>query len=316
LIVLKSAFEKYRCIEAAFRQHWESWPHNIRGAVWVLLAALSFTVMAAVIKTLGSRLDSFEIAFFRCVFALAVTFPFLLREGEAAFRTQRLGLHLSRAAVGMLAMFCGYYGITKLPLADATVIGFTRALFMIPLAVFFLGERVQAARWTATVTGFLGVLVMLHPGGQGPVLAALVALLGAAFTAAGIVQVKKLAETEHPATILVFYNFFTTLISLPTVIPVWVTPRFSELVLLGLVASLAGMGQFCTIRGYAIAEASAVVPFGYARLIFAPVMGLLFWGEIPDAWSAAGAGIIIASTLFIALREARKRRRAALPASP
>jgi len=302
------AFESLQEIEAAFLRRWRALPANLRGAVWTTLAALSFTVMAAVIKTLGSRLDSFEIVFFRCVFALAVTFPFLLREGGAAFRTRRLGLHLSRAATGMLAMFCGYYGITKLPLADATVIGFTRALFMIPLTVLLLGERVQIARWAAAAVGFLGVVVMLRPGGEGPVLAVLVAFLGAGFTALGIVQVKKLAATEHPATILVFYNFATTLLSLPTVFPVWITPTLSELALLGLVAGLAGLGQFFTIRGYGIAEASAVVPFGYSRMIFAPLLGLAFWGEIPDGWSLAGGAVIVGSTLFIALRETRRKR--------
>jgi drug/metabolite transporter (DMT)-like permease len=280
---------------------------NLQGAAWVTLAAAAFTMMAGVIKALGVRLDSFEISFFRCLFALAVTLPFAIREGPPAFRTQRLSMHMARAATGMLAMFCGYYGITKLPLADATTIGFTRALFMIPLAVVFLGERVQLGRWIATVAGFAGVIVMLRPGGEGPLWASVVALLGAFFTAAGIVYVKKLAATEHPATILVFYNFATTLMSLPTIFPVWVTPRWSELLLLAVVAALAGIGQFCTIRGYAIAEASAVVPFGYARMVLAGAIGFLFWGEIPDGWSLAGAAIIVSSTLFIGLREARRK---------
>ena len=142
--------------DAALRR-WHAIPVNLRGAIWITLAAVAFTMMAAVIKTLGSRLDSFEIAFFRCVFALAVTFPFALHAGPAALRTKRAGLHITRAATGMLAMFCGYYSITKLPLADATTIGFTRALFMIPLAVLFLGEKVHAARWIATIMGFAGV---------------------------------------------------------------------------------------------------------------------------------------------------------------
>ena len=301
-------FAPLQDIEAALSRRWRALPDNLRGAVWTTLAALAFTLMAAVIKTLGANLDSFEIAFFRCVFALAVTFPFLLREGEAAFRTKHLRLHMTRAATGMLAMFCGYYGITKLPLADATVIGFTRALFMIPLAVLFLGERVQMARWAAAAIGFAGIVVMLRPGGQGPVFPVLVAFFGAGFTALGIVQVKKLAATEHPATILVFYNFATTLMSFPTVIPVWITPSWTELLLLALVAGLAGAGQFFTIRGYGIAEASAVVPFGYSRMIFAPLLGLAFWGEVPDGWSLAGGAIIIATTLFIALREARLKR--------
>lgn len=307
--------ERIRAYAAALVRRWDLLPVNIRGSIWVTLAALTFTLMAGVIKTLGARLDSFEISFFRCLFALIVTFPFALREGPAAFRTQHLGLHLARAGVGVLAMFCGYYGITKLPLADVTTIGFTRALFMIPLAVLFLGEKVHLARWTATAAGFIGVLVMLRPGGEGPVFAVLVALAAAAFTAGGIVLIKKLSETEHPVTILVFYNFATTLVSFPTIFPVWTAPTLRELVLLGVVAALAGIGQFCTIRGYADSEASAVVAFGYSRMIFALGIGFLIWGEIPDLWSLGGAAIIVASTLFIGLREARRKtlREAAPP---
>lgn len=301
-------------LRAILLARFEAVPVNLRGAAWVTLSATSFTMMAGVIKHLGSNLDSFEISFFRCVFALIVTLPFALREGPAALRTKRPLVHIGRAAVGMLAMFSGYYGITKLPLADATTIGFTRALFMIPLAVVFLGERVQAARWIATILGFVGVIVMMRPGGEGPLWASFVALAGALFTAAGIVFVKKLAATEHPATILVFYNFATTLMSFPTILPHWVTPDLRQLMLLAIVAGLAGVGQFCTIRGYAIAEASAVVPFGYARLVFAGLIGFLFWGEVPDAWSLAGATIVLGSTLFIALREARRRRLVIAPA--
>lgn len=297
--------ENWRALESAFLRRWDELPVTIRGAVWATLAALSFTLMAAVIKSLGARLDSFEIAFFRCLFALAVTLPFALREGPAAFRTDRLGVHMGRALVGIGAMFCGYYGITKLELADATTIGFTRALFMIPFAVLFLGEKIRAARWTATVLGFIGVVVMMRPGGGGPLFAMFVALAGAAFTAGSIVFVKKLAQTENPVTILLYFNFTTTLLSFPAALPVWTTPHLAELVLLGVVAALAGLGQFCTIRGYGIAEASALVPFGYGRLVFALFLGFVFWGEIPDSWSVAGAVIIIVSTLFIGLREAR-----------
>lgn len=312
-----AAGETRRTLADAYLRRWRELHPTLRGTVWVTLAALAFTVMGALIKTLGARLDSFEIAFFRCFFALLVTLPFALREGPAAFKTNRLSVHMGRALVGIAAMFCGYYGFTKLELADATTIGFTRALFAIPFAVLFLGEIVRAPRWSATIAGFIGVIVMMRPGGEGPVFAMLVALAGAAFTAGSIVFVKKLSATENPVTILLYFNFTTTLISFPTIFPVWVTPTPAEFVLLGLVAAFAGVGQFCTIRGYGIAEASALVPFGYGRLVFALLLGFLFWGEIPDLWSLAGAAIIIGSTLFIGLREARgKRPPASEPAPP
>jgi drug/metabolite transporter (DMT)-like permease len=291
------------------RRRFEAYPPNVQGAAWITLSALCFTVMGSLIKFLGGAIHSFEIAFLRCVIAFVFTLPFCLRVGTPAFRTERLPAHLGRAAVGMLAMFCGYYGLTKLPLADATAISFTRGLFMILVAVLLLGERVPARRWVATALGFAGVLIMVRPQGGGPVFASAIALLGAAFVSAGIVFVKRLAATERPETILIYYNFTTTLLSLVPALAVWTTPTLAEFVLLGCVAALAGAGQFCTIRGYGIAEASAVAPFGYARLIFAALIGFVVFAEVPDRWSIAGAAIIAGCALYIALDEAKLRRR-------
>src|SRR3546814_19119298 len=99
------------------------------------------------VKLVGARLDSLEIGFFRCAFGLATVLPFMLRGGTAAFRTERPMLHLFRGLLGTTAMFCSFYALTHLPLADATAIGFANTLFMIVLAVLFLGETVRRRRW-------------------------------------------------------------------------------------------------------------------------------------------------------------------------
>src|SRR3546814_16470131 len=130
------------------------------------------------VKLVGARLDSLEIGFFRCAFGLATVLPFMLRGGTAAFRTERPMLHLFRGLLGTTAMFCSFYALTHLPLADATAIGFANTLFMIVLAVLFLGKTVRWRRWTATIVGFAGVLVMVGPGGHGVDLPVLAALFG------------------------------------------------------------------------------------------------------------------------------------------
>jgi len=296
----------------ALARRWTALPGNVRGAVWITLSALSFTLMAAVIKLLGAALSSFEIAFFRSLFGLAFTLPFCLKAGPAAFATRRLPMHLGRAACGVTAMFGGYYGITHLPLADATAIGFTKTLFMIVLAVLFLGERVRRRRWMATAAGFAGAVLMLRPGGEGPVFAVLAALAGAAAVSGSVVFVKKLTASERPATILFYYGVISTLVAALPAAAVWRTPSMGELALLATVAGFAVAGQFLAIRGYGAGEATAVMPFGYARLIFAGLIGFLFFAELPDAWSLAGAAVIVASTLYIGLREAAKGRRGPL----
>ncbi len=285
-------------------------PGNARGALWMLLAGAVFTGQGAIVKSLGDRLDSFEIAFFRCAFGLLAILPFVIgpyfSQGSAAlFLTGRPWMHLARALVGVAGVFCGFYAVTHMPLADATAISFTKPLFMIVLAVVFLGEQVRWRRWTATAIGFTGVLIIMRPGTESFQPAALVALLGSFFIADVVVLVKKLSATERNATILFYFAAITTVVSAIPAVFVWQTPMAHELAFLILVGITATVGQACALRAYRAGEATAVVPFDYARLIFAAVYGYAFFAEVPDLWSYVGAAVLIASTLYIALREIR-----------
>ncbi len=277
---------------------------NLRGALWVLAAALFFSTMALTAKALGSHLDSFQIAFFRAFFGLVVLLPFVLRAGLAELKTRRPGMHLARGTIGALAMFCGFYAITHLKLADAVAITYTRQLFLIILAVLFLGETVRLRRWSATAVGFVGVLVMLRPGAELE-MASLVALLGAFLIAVVNVFVKKLAATDRPLTLLLYFGVISTAVTLVPALMVWRAPSAAELVLLVLVGALGAAAHACMVRGFALGEATAVMPFDYMRLLFAGVVGFLVFAELPDRWTVAGAAIIVASTLYIALRELR-----------
>ena len=286
---------------------WNGLPDNLRGAVWQVLSNLAFAVMAVAVKTVGQTIDSFEIAFFRCFFGLIFTLPFLFRAGRVRFATTRMGAHFSRAALGVAAMFCGFYALTHLPLAEATTISFTKTLFTIPLAVLVFGEAVHWRRWSATAAGLGGVVLILRPQGGEFDQALMVALLAAALVAAVIVTIKSLARTEQAATILFYYGVFSTGISLVPALWDWRIPNPEECVLLAGVAILGVSGQFCNIRSYRLGEATAMAPFGYLRLIFAGFFGYILFAERPDLWVWIGAGIIIASTLYIAMQEARRK---------
>jgi drug/metabolite transporter (DMT)-like permease len=266
--------------------------------------------LGALVTAVGARLDCFEIAFFRCAFGLLaiapfVVGPYLAQGGTALFLTGRPWMHLARALVGVAGMFCGFYAVTHMPLADATAISFTKPLFMIVLAVAFLGEQVRWRRWSATVVGFMGVLIIMRPGTDAFQPAALVALLGSFFIADVVVLVKKLSATERNVTILFYFAAITTVVAAVPAALVWTTPTWRELAFLVLVGIAATLGQACSLRAYRAGEATAVVPFDYARLIFATLYGYLFFAELPDLWSYVGAAVLIASTLYIALRDIR-----------
>ncbi|MBI3452342.1 MAG: DMT family transporter [Rhodospirillales bacterium] len=298
-------------------------PPNVRGSLWMLLATGVFSAMEATIKALGQGyaggegLHAFQIAFFRCIFGGLAILPFLLRNGRRAFYTKRIGGHLGRSAAGYAAMALSFYALTHLPLADATALSFTRPLFMVPLAVLFLAEAVRWRRWTATAVGFIGVLVMARPGAGTFEIAAGAAIVSAFFVAVVGVTIKKLAETEQPGAIIFYFGVFSSILAVGPALWVWRPPSPIEFLALALLGAAGSVAQYCTIRAYRIAEATAVDPMDYARLLFAALFGFMLFAELPNRWTLLGAAIIIASAFYIARREAQLRRDADdLPALP
>ncbi len=305
---------------AHVQSHWLQLAPVARGVLWMLLAGLLFALMGVLVKTLGSRLDSFQVAFFRAGFGCVAILPFALAAGPKVLATRRFGAHLLRGTLGAAGMFSGFYSITHLPLAEATAYSFTKPLFLVLLAALFLGERVRARRIAATAIGFAGVLIMLRPeqllAGGGLPVAALVGLAGAAFVAGIVVMVKRLLRTERPVTVMAYFGIISTLLTLAPALVVWVPPTPQELALLMAVGAFGASAQGCMIRAYNIAEATAIAPFDYFRLIYAAIFGFAFFAEVPALWTLAGAAVIVGSTLYIAHRETRLGRKAPGPAAP
>ena len=298
---------------------WKRLPLAVRAALLMVTGCLLFSVMGALVKLLGQRLDSFQIAFFRCFFGFLAILPLVLsKKGHHAFRTTHFYGHFLRGAVGVAAMVGGFYATTRLPLTDSTAISFTAPLFMILTAIFLLGEKVRWRRGLATVTGFIGVLVMVRPDSGTLDVAAMVGLFAAFLVALSTTLIKRLSATEEALTILVYFGLFSSILTAIPAYVVWRPLTSDELALLGLVGTLGAVGQFCQVRAYAAGELMAVAPIDYSRLIFAGIMGFLLFSELPDRYTLVGAAIIVGSTLYIAYRETHLSRlhRVALAARP
>jgi drug/metabolite transporter (DMT)-like permease len=279
-----------------------------RAFLWALIAAVIFAVMDAIVKVLGRSIDSLQIVFFRCVFGALAVLPFLMRLGPKAFATRQPMMHVLRMVTGYTGTACGFYALTQIDLAKVVAISYTRSLFLVALAVLFLGEMVRWRRWTATAIGFLGMLVMVRPGfteiGPGEI-AAITAAVCIAFTG---VALKKLTATDPPESIIFWYAVATTILSLPLAIWVWRpldAPQWIAVIMMGMLGSF---GQYCILRAYRLVEATQIEPIDYVRLVFATAIGFFFFAELPDRFTFVGAAIIVASTLYIARREAKLRR--------
>lgn len=294
------------------RQRWLGLSGNVQGASWLLLSALSFSVMNALIKQLGDAFHPFELVFFRGLFGLLTMLPFVLRQGRAGVAVTRPWMHVLRAAIGLGSMVCIFTALTRLPLADAVALFFAKPLFMIVLAALFLGERVRWRRSVATAVGFAGVLIMLRPG-QGTLEPALLYALAAALLMAVVmVVVKKMTASERPLNTVFWFTLLTTLGALAPALWVWRTPDAGELALLGMMGAVGNLGQYFAVRAYRVGEATAVTPMDYAQLPLSGVLGYLWFAELPDAWTLAGAAVVAGSSLYIVQREARLASRRAI----
>lgn len=285
-------------------ERWSRVPGNIRGAIWVLLAGLGFMGMNVSLKVLGERMSVWELLFLRSVFAFLVIAPMMARHGFTHVRTRKIGGHLWRAALGFGGIFFLTLALAKLPLAMVTTLGFTRTLFMIVLAALFLGEAIRWRRSLATVVGFGGVVVCVQPGAESFDPWTVLAIAQAVFAALVSTTVKRLTVTEHPLTILFYtYGFMAMFAIAPTVVE-WRTPELWEIGIVAGMGLCTAAGQYCMVCGLRAGEATVVVPFEYARLLYAAGIGFVLFGEVPGVSTIGGGAIIIGSTLYIALREA------------
>ena len=293
---------------ATLRTRWHAaygrLPVNLQGACWLLLSAFLFTISAVMIKQLGTELDGFQVALFRAMAGLMFALPFLYRAGVNSLKTQYPVLQMTRSLAAAGAITASFYAIIHLPLATATTLGFSRSLFLVPLAIVFLNETVGKRRIFATLAGFVGVVIVLRPSVTMDV-AALAALLAALCASIAAVIVKIVTRTDSPATLIFYSGALSTLILCVPASLVWQMPRLDQWFLLIVMGGFSVSSQGCFIRAFSIGEATALAPVDYTRLLFATIAGYIFFANLPDIWTLIGSAVIVGSTLYITRREAK-----------
>ena len=282
-------------------------PRNVaRAAALVSAGSLTLVVMATVVKYLGNELPAMEILFFRSAIGLLFVLPLFARNPLEPFRTKRPGMHLLRGAVGAVGNACFFWTITHMLLADAMALQFSRPLFMIPLAMFLLGETVGLRRTAVAAVGFIGIVLYARPftGGFEPDV--FVGALGALAGGLVVICIKRLATTEPTRVIMFYYAVWNALFALIPAAMFWVTPTLPQLALLTVVGILGIGGQSLITHGLTMGEATVLVPLDYSRIIYSAALGYLLFSEIPGPWSFAGMALIVACSLYLVLTEKRR----------
>jgi drug/metabolite transporter (DMT)-like permease len=281
----------------------------------MVFSCACFAGMSALIRYLSRDVSAFEIAFFRNAVGLVALMPVMLRVGFGSVRTTRLKIYFSRGVIGMIAMWAWYSAVGMMPLAEAITLNFTVALWMIPVAIIMLKERVGARRGLATAIGFIGVLIVLRPGSETLSLGGGLAIFSALLFAVSMGLIRLLGQTESPLAIVFYMNLIMTPISLGPAVAFWTWPSGLELGLLVAIGLTATLAHFSMARALALEEATALVPLDFTRLPFAVLIGYFAFGEFPGLYTWIGAALIMASALYIARREAQLRKRGRLAAA-
>jgi drug/metabolite transporter (DMT)-like permease len=283
-------------------------PDALLGALVMLVAAALLSTMHAMVRHLGAELHPFEIAFFRNLFATLAVLPLVARTGFAQLRSRAPGLQLARSVVGVMAMLSWFYGLSVVPLAEATALSFTAVIFGSIGAMLFLREPLRASRAMAVLVGFAGTLVILRPGAGAVDSGAFIVLFSSGCWAVALLFVKRLSAIDSTVCIVAWNSIALTVLSLPAAVAVWQTPTAEQLLLLAGIGALAVLGHLAMTKALGLADAGVVLPMDYSRLLWAAALGFLVFAEVPDLWTWVGGVLIVASTVCLSYRESRAGR--------
>lgn len=289
----------------------------VMASLLMLGAMAFFSAGHGLVRYAATELHPFQTSFLRSFFGLVFLLPIILRDRDFSdLRVKRPKLHLARGLLSATATLAWFSALAIMPLGEAVALNFTSPLFATVLAALFLGEVVRVRRWTATVVGFIGVLIVVRPGIETVQLGALLALGAAMIISVTVLMIRVMSQEDSIRAVVTSFNLQLSVYTLVPALFVWVWPSWE------MIAATFAIGAFTTIahmmltRAMSLAEASAIIPLEFTRLPMAALIGFIWFSEILDLWTVAGAVIIGCSAVYISRREALVARRQPTVAAP
>lgn len=276
-----------------------------KGAALLATSALLFSIMGVLIREASLTVNNETIVFARSLVGMLFFLPMIFVKGFAPFRTQRIGGHFLRTFYGLGAMYCFFYAIAHLPLADSMVFTYSAPVFTPVLAWLILREALTRRMLIMMLVGFAGVLLVAKPTGALLDPKGLVGVGASLLAALAWVSIRAMSGSEPASRIVFYFSTFSALLSSIPLLWAWQPLNLHELLLLlgvGLVATLA---QLVMSQAYAMAPLGKIGPFSYLAIVFSGLIAWLLWGEVPNLSSWLGAGLIFAATLLSIARPAQ-----------
>ena len=280
-------------------------------ALYSVTACLMFAILGACVKSVSGELGNEQIVFLRNLFGFIFLLPFLFRfsGGVRNLATKRPGLHALRTLAGLGSMYCFFYALGHILLSDAVLLSYTTPLFAPIIAHYWLRERLTRAISLALVTGFVGVGFILKPEGSSFLLvAAWIALLSGFFAAVANTAIRKMSDTEPTIRVVFYYSLGCTIISFPAASLAWQDITTGSWMTLMAAGASATIGQLFLTQAYSHAPVAKIGPFVYFSVIFAAILGWIFWREWPDVSSLLGTALVITAGAIV-LRSSRRQKK-------
>ena len=280
---------------------------NRRGIYWMLLTTGLFTSLDATAKYLAQDYPVPQVLWARFAFHLVFVAAFLGVRLSITLRSQRPGLQLIRSLLMLITTGMFFFAVRALPLADVVAIMFVGPLFVTALSVPLLGDYVGPRRWVAVCIGLLGALVVVRPGSGTMQGIAILPVLAAFSHALYTITTRQLATRDPPMTTLFYTAALGTVVTTAAVPYFWVTPDAPGWLLMALLGFFGAVGHLALIKALGYASPVVVAPLSYASLIWSIGIGFALFGDLPDAMTLLGAGLIAASGMYVFHRERLRR---------
>ena len=270
----------------------------VQGALLLALSALLFSLMGVGIREVSSGVNNETVVFFRSLVGVLFFLPLLLVKGPRPLKTGRVKAHLWRATYGLAAMYCFFYAIAHLPLADAMLFTYSAPIFTPLLAWWLLKEPLTKRMLITSAIGLVGVLLVAKPSEALFDALALVGLAASILAAFAFVSIREMSDTEPAFRIVFYFSLFSALISAVPLTWAWQPLDQHQLGLLLVIGLLATVSQIVMSKAYGLAPPGLIGPFAYLAIVFAGIIAWLRWGEMPDLTSLIGAALIFSASLL------------------
>ena len=265
-------------------------------------------LMASSVKHLSSDLHPIIICFYRCLMGLILISPFVIKNNFQALKSKNMKLQFSRAMINIFSMIFWFSAIGMMQFEKAAALGFTTPLFTTILAIIILKEKIRFHRTAALLIGFLGIIVIVRPGYVPLELGATLLLASALSFSFVLIIIKKLSAIDSSQTIIIYHLLFATPIFFVLSLFYWETVSLNQLLIFTFMGASGLLSHWCLAQAFKLSDTTFVMPLQFTKLIWASLIGFFIFAESPDMWTWFGGVIIFISVVYIAYREAFKKK--------